>query len=635
MFKFQLFALALFGLLNQSAMAITLDPPTTAHGSPINFCDTNAQAAMKELDQLTLLKVGDINKIKSDINHLKANKNLIDGFIKVRNDYKKSFTSLAQDAADKKLSVSSKLTQFKQLLRTSLTLSMVNLIAKSEKNSSQRKDIDELCKQKENTSNFCRYINSKIIPSGLSPEISNLNKTLENVYMALDKSKNEEQIKADLANIYDTIPSPIEPETILGDLLSKSPHLSQTLTQTKNQNLITSCLSNIKTDSECQKLMNNVESHEDLKNLLTKEMTDVQKTFSEKKFNDFFENLNPSSSTISNSKPKNEKLNALTGELASEFEKNGQLSIPRTKLLFDQFKKNCSQTSDVPINLKECEETSDKIITLFENDNAKKETQLNADIEKLNLAIKNDGALHNLEKFKQYVAEKHLRKCSQNKETSLASNLISPCLSDPGSPGDSGAIRDLESKLAGVIGNLATKNTATSQRGELGIFSKQELSIYQNYCDNTKLKSTDVVASICRDITIERNQIMGQKESSEWDKFNEDYIVQYSPINPKGYDVYQKRSNFSIIGRSFLESANRIVPMWTMNEQYKYQIDYMTNQALYQKQMMYMNSPDSPWLSMPYFGGYYYNTFGTGNMTNTGFNFGAGATINAGFNFTN
>jgi hypothetical protein len=43
------------------------------------------------------------------------------------------------------------------------------------------------------------------------------------------------------------------------------------------------------------------------------------------------------------------------------------------------------------------------------------------------------------------------------------------------------------------------------------------------------------------------------------------------------------------------------------------QIDMMTNQGLYLKQMNYMNDPNSPWmLNNPYFQGNYYNTTFTG-----------------------
>jgi len=58
--------------------------------------------------------------------------------------------------------------------------------------------------------------------------------------------------------------------------------------------------------------------------------------------------------------------------------------------------------------------------------------------------------------------------------------------------------------------------------------------------------------------------------------------------------------------------------MWIKDMQLSSQIDMMTQQALFQKQMMYMQNPNSPWMTNYQ---YFPNAFTTTNSSG-GFNFG-------------
>ena len=615
-FKIHLLICILGGLLINSTRANELDPEVTPNSGPLNFCQTFASRTMDQLNDLTLEKIKEIKKIKDEINSFNANKNIIDSFLKIRKQYFESYKALSLENLKYEDNLSLKLDHFKNLLKTSLTLSAVNLLAKSEKESPNAKSIDQLCANAKNKkTNFCNYIiNNK--GDHTSGELETLNKTLANLYQALGASSNPEEIKAQLEVIYKNIPVTIVPEKILGDLLDSSPNLVNVLQKEDKQSIIT-CLSNLKvensnTNSKCKSLLENPNARESFKNIISNEMNTIQKDFSKQKFDDLFATLE--------TPPLKTKDPLLTSEFASYLENMRDDNNEDSKRIFMLSKESCIPRENKPIDFEKCDKYSNQIVTNFENENKSKENKINSAIKKLDLAISDDGELANIEKMKQYVTQKYLRKCDNSKLVAPSSNINAPCFSEMNLPGDSPPLKELESKLSNVIGELKTQNPLSAEKGELGEFSKKEIGIYQNYCNNTALREKSFITDICRDINSEAKKLSLQKENSEWDKFNKDYYVQYDPVATKGYKVYEKKSNLRILASGLYQSLNNVVPIWMGNMQMNYQIDYMTNQALYQKQMMYMNSLDSPWMNLPYFSGTY-NQVGSGNLMNQGFNF--------------
>ena len=615
LFKTHLLILILNGLLINSSSAYELDPEGTSFSGPLNFCQSNASTTMGQLNDLTLDKINEIKKIKYEINSLRANKNILDSFLKIRKEYFDSYKALAVDTSKKDENLSIKLDHFKILLKTSLTLNAVNLVATSGKESSNAKSIDQLCQDTKNSkTNLCDYIINKKYEH-LPGEIDTLNKTLANLYLALDTSSNPEEIKEKLEIIYNNIPLSIAPEKIFDDLVRNSPNLVKALIQSGDKQTITACLSNINGEeggAECKKLLENPKARQSVKNILTNEINITQGNFSKQKFDDFFSTLETPSLKLKNS--------LLTSDLAIYLEKNRDETNQEAKKTFNIFKQNCTQTEIKSVDIKSCEESSNQVIKNFENENSKNQNEINNAIKKLDVIISDDGELANIEKMKQYVAQKFLRKCDNTKIASPSSNLNAPCFREINLPGDSIPLKEIESKLSNVIGKLQTLNPLSSQKGELGEFSKKELNVYQNYCNNTALRTKKVIINVCRDINSETSKISTLKESSEWDNFNKDYYVQYDPVATKGYKVYEKKSNLKILASGIYQGINNVVPIWMSNFQLNNQINYMTNQALYQKQMMYVNSLDSPWMNLPYFSGTY-NQVGNGNLMNQGFNF--------------
>lgn len=606
-----------------------LDGPATTFSSPINFCSTNAKKAIEDLDKITLNKVEEIKKIKQQVNELNAKKTLISGFLKIRQDFETSYAGIVNQEKLKDDNLSANLDEFKTLMKTSLTMSAVNLVASA--GSKKFNNVTELCMEFKNAkTNFCEYVNNKWITSqSLSPEIKNLNETLRNVNLALEMSSNHEQIKTELRSIYDTIPSPVSPDKILSDLMEHSPKLVEALNNSSDKQTLMECLTNKPNAQSCKNLIANKGGRDNLKKILTSQMGSVHKEFIDNKFNDFFKKVDDKAPQSNESLQTlmNKKAIEASQYLENQFnnDSDGKLkNMGFNKSDLDRFKSSCLQTESSTFVMDECKKNAATIIRFFQREDADNEKQIQDALNRLERVVNDNGSLESVEKMKQYVAEKYLRTCKDAKEKDVVSNITCPCLNEneiaTNLPGDTSQIGQLNLKLSSVISRLKNKTPLSTQTGELGPFSKPELEVYKNYCQNSTVARNETAASICRDVYRESNLIANQKDSQEWDDFNKKYWVEYSKTSKKGYEVYEKKSNARILGEGLSQSINKIYPAWLMNYQLNSQIDMMTNQALYQKQMMYMYNPTSPWMNMPYFQGSYYPS-GNANTMTSGFNF--------------
>lgn len=248
-----------------------------------------------------------------------------------------------------------------------------------------------------------------------------------------------------------------------------------------------------------------------------------------------------------------------------------------------------------------------------------------------------------IEKLKKYVAEKYLRSCSkQNKVDSTKITLGTENLkiNSPESPCSQQLnVTDLAfNHLTGDVSEIIQKtyfaenlviNTPKNEEDEF-IFSKEEMANFSDSCILPKIKKD--FKEICHNIDIEITKRKRFKDSAYWEKLNDKYWVQYDDSSPRGYELINKRSNLEIVGRGLLPIIPTLIPMWLDSFVAGQQIDYLTNQAIYNKQMIHtMNIYDSsPWMYPGYFTSpYYYNTNGFGNSTvgGTGYNFGTGNSI--------
>jgi len=614
----------LAALAMEPAMAVdVLDPPTTANSSPLNFCGTNAEDAIKELDKLNLEKLEEIKNAKAEINNLNSKKILIGGFLKMKGEFEDSYRAIVnqKEASDKNLS--NNLDNFKKLLNTSMTLSMVNLLAQSENPVPKVKNIEELCKDSKNTnSNFCINVNDKLL-GPLSPENIMLNKTLENINEALKNNSGSEKIKKDLEAIYNTIPSSIAPDKIVADLKTLSPNLLALIEKTEDKETIMECLSINSKKFSCLKLMEDPKKREGITSIVMAEMNNTHKEFTKNKLGTFF-------ATLDNSNPKKSSNNAIAQhnlkvDSAVSFLEMQKDSDSKKDALKD-FSAACKRDDNKSFVKSDCEEKTQKILAIFKQEAITADKEMQDAILRLNSALNIGGTLDKYAKLREYVVQKYARNCANPvKQNEFISSGVCPYILQNGIAdnlqGNSGQIGQLNAKLANIVGKLVAPTQISSQTGEMEAFTEQEIQSYQGVCKKLLTSRDDITTSICRDISKELKIITPKNEFTA--EFKKKYYVQHDPSSPNGYSVIEKKSNAEILGVGLLQGVANFMPMWFQNQQYNYQLGMMTDQAMYMKQYNYIYDPNSQWMmNNGYFQGNYYGGAGMNNSSQAnGYNF--------------
>ena len=596
----------------------TLDPKTTPQGTPLNFCNTNAQETIKNLNKKTDEKLKEIKDLQKNMNALIAKKTLIEGFLKLKDDYlsaHKAFTE-AVNSQD----MGKKVSDFRALINTSLTMSLVHTFAKNKNAENINPTLDNICSDPKNKeSHFCDYLKNSEGTEGKK----RLQTVLDDVNTALRKDSDPEKTKESIEAIYDSIPSEMSPSRLLQDL--KNASTDNELKNNPDREAINECLESFWSDVDCKNIMLDKKKKESLEKILFSQMNNVQKKIAQRKFtelSDRYDRFDPEAEKT--------RLDFLRKSIAmADYDLNKISSLNEAEL--NEFKENCNNPNPALSVRELCKEYSEKIVEKIKKEDEENSKKLTESQEKLDKLLSPSGELQALERIKHYVQNKYIRTCGssvdQNKEL-MASSIcnFSNVPTDP--------INNLNKNVSNVIGNLKSYSF-TKESAELGPFSKAELEDYKNECQNNNISNIESVQVVCRDIFSESNKIANMKEAKEWDDFNNKYWVKYSDKNAKGYEVFEKKSELRIFGEGIRQSVGQILPMWLGNMQLSNQIDMMTNQALYMKQMNYMYNPTSPWMiNNPYFQGSYFNTnaaftgFGESTIPNTtpsadgGFNFG-------------
>lgn len=654
-----LVACSFFDHLGLAADGASL-PQTTTHGfDRENFCAEGAKKQIDHLNNLTKDDAAKIEDLKKKINELDAKKKIITDLQSIRSEYLAAFEAINSDSAIAKKTFEVKkgaINQFKNLLSKTLTLNALSLITNRVVPLKEiPQNLKELCADKENSDLlFCKRYGEQWHPRGLGndSEIDGLNKTIANFAHSMNQIPDSQLVIVDAKNIIDSIPEGIKPDGILEIFQRKSPALLEILTKGKSQDEVMNCLDG--NGTSCEKLLNDSEKRAMIKDIIGKEITNVRNDFSDK-YLPVKEQIN-----ARNAKDLTALLHTFDYPLEGRDESNKKLLNDKvaqvkaySEILFNKhypagsikngFKiiglednEYKSLTELCEINAKTIkEELREQInkcqkevgVLLQKAEAAKNSMSKETETLRKELAslLHDNSRLNKIEKVKQFVIQRFMRGCSPGKDNQLVSNIMQiTCEELSHEPiGQDDKMESLAGTFGEVVGQLQQGNKASHQKGELGLFSKDELKTYMNFCQNTSLEKDDVLTDSCQKINSYYSEIANQKESKEWDDFNRKYWVQHSSTNKKGYDVYEKKSNARILGEGLSQSINNIYPIWFGNYQLNSQIDMMTNQALYQKQMLYMNSTNSPWMNVPYFQGSYF--------PNPSFNFMGGA----GFNFSN
>lgn len=595
------------------AEQLTLNTDVSENGYN-KFCTTDAKKLIDNLNLKSAKKIKDLSPITAKIDALNARKNIIRDLTSIRDKYLESLALFTTEETKS-------LNKYKSLLKGSLTLSAVSMMIKAKPDAATNpvQNVEEMCKISENlTSPLCKHIDSWHL--GAAAEVKSLNQTLANFQVAYNLDDDKAKMNADIETIYGSIDKAIAPDVILKTMLSSKTFIPL-LAQGDRDNIV-GCL-NDKLEN-CKNLMN---GSPQLPQTLRSEMNEIHQDINENLFSIFqkdHDKLKLAKETKFKEilKKEGRKIQRILAPFKGS--NNGEIF---SRALAENYKNFCDETKET-FSLDKCEKNNLALIDDLKSKDKNNQAELAKLNEQLTEALNKDGSLESFEKLKKYIGDKYVRNCSNPDSKAVSSNLTClPCLAkiggDTSADGSTEIIDLLGEKLSSIIGELNSANALSNERGQRGSFSKDELKLYVNQCENTSITKDSTIRSICSDVYRESSKIAHVKEAKEWDDFNRKYWVEYNAKTEKGYDVYEKKSNARIFGEGLSQSINKVFPIWMNNFQLNSQIDMMTNQALYQKQIMYMNSPTSPWMVAPYFQGNYFATAGssTSVLGTQGFNF--------------
>jgi len=581
--------------------------------------------ARKRISELNAMSTKEIEKaqpLQKELNELLAKRNILKSFLDLRNDYQSSFFKIKQMTDTKQVA---NVDEFKRLLRSSMIFEALMATTKVEE--TDHNDIGALCDalaKKKNQTAFCSYMNSIKIKYVFKSEVKGINETLQKYNEAKShlNSGDKKEVAAQLKSIYATIPQSINPEEVLSTILSKAPDLVAVMGSERKD--IEDCF-NDKIEA-CSHLM--TDHKEKIKEIMQTQLSDVHNAFATSEMDRLLKE-SEDIKTDKTAKLKELAKEKLANAVQLAREQNATLNgIGLNDESIENFNQTCSK--DDKESQDKCNTFSEELRKFFEDKTKALNEQIAKKTAELNTMSSTASALSKIEKMKQYVAQKYIRTCQNATEAEVASNLstcnlgINVIQADPAS---SPEVSALNNKLKLIISRIVMDNKISSQKGELGAFSKNELEGYMSYCQNTSVKD---FSDICADIHKEAVAVKDVKELKEWEDYSNKYWIVPSKKDPKGYEVYERKSNSRIFAEGLSQSVGSIFPTWMGNMNLKYQINAMESQALYMKQMNYMYTQSSPWsMGFPYFQGSYYS-FPTQPT-----NFGSPFSTSAGFNLTN
>lgn len=648
----------------------------TQHSYKSNtFCESGARKRIEHLNDQTKKNIEDIKNLKRDINELEAKKNIITGVQKLKDEYIDALNEVINEKQIAKTEAEVKkksIDQFKSLLNKTLVLDAVSLMVKGNVHALVNSEtqskiqttpdhdyIHDICSTTnlQTTSfvtTFCQdYGDQSYVQkvAGFKLQKDSIRETINHYLEALSNIPPNSSTNVDVSKILNSIPEGMRPAEILDMLKRQSPAMEQDLTSAGSHVDIVSCIEG--NDNKCGEMLsqanrNNLKEQIKLKMGLTTNADVLNAQLHKRNTDDLDKILDNFDNPLrerekGNHKSLNDQLdkiksygNKLIEDNAELFKakyndsiniKNGFAVIGFTDNEYSGFIESCSidpslKGEVLKEKVKVCKTSIDLLSEKANQGQRNMEEEIKDKKNKLTKLLDESGKLNKIEKIKQYVQQRYIRGCSEAKKITLAqSNLFDIPCSQVSASTDSDSrdeIKSLWNSLTNTIGNLQHGNKISDKKGELGLFSKDELRVYMNYCQNVSQDDAAIKES-CQEVNQFYADIANQREAKEWEEYNNKYWVEYD--SQKGYIAYEKKSNLRILGEGLSQSMGGIYPIWFGNFQMENQIQMLTSQAMYQKQMMYMNSFNSPWMQQSYFQGSYFPTMPTTPATQ-GFNFG-------------
>ncbi len=604
-------------------------------------------------------RVKKINELKDRIQKLNNQKNILLGVKKIRDEYLKSYQSLSNDP---KTEYKNKIANFKKTISNAFILKSLSGIIRSKpevlekdfkfENLCKDNQFEEICKfQKENQSFFSFF---------QTEEISKSLTNFAEAYKTVEKD-DQSQLKPAIDRVIGSIPSNMSPDLVMNSLKKFSEETEKKFSAYKIGDKsfvdhVKDCMKDqaVVEDQSCKNLLS-----EDFINLVADnfKITPSKKETDQHKLNliktenaitdELIKNMQKSFADIKefNSALPDKKITFLDDAISSlnqNEDLNRLLASTKEKMpesasnieLFEKFKRDCAknkfQSLTTAIEKENLINSCDKMVNqdlanLIDPALNKIISEIAEKAKSMN-DLTNNPEAKSTDKMKRYLANRYLRICRAPESLVTERVELNPC----GTSSQSETISNLKifSNLqVSIIGNLSKHEKAD------GIFDKKEMKEYIELCQQESKLKGPIASEVCQYIRKDFAEVQDTKTTEEWRDFHNKYYVVNNPNNPKGYDVYEKRSNWSILGDSAPQIIGTGFTMLLQNMQFNYQLDALTNQAMMQKQWMFdMNYLNDFWMT-----NYYLPNLGS---TPNGFNFTSqtvqpGSTSIQGFNFSN
>ena len=363
-------------IIHKTFATDSLDPKTTPHGAPLNFCKTNAKETIKNLNTKTDEKLKEIKDLQIEMNDLIAKKTLIEGFLKLKDDYlsaHKAFTEVVNSQ-----DMGKKVSDFKKLINTSLTMSLVHILAKNNENSTPA-TLESICSDPKNKeSHFCDYLKNSEGTEGKK----RLEATLLNVNIAFKNDSDPEKTKQSIEAIYDSIHSEMSPSLLLKDLKNASTdnEFKNELKNNPDREAINECLESFWSDVDCKNIMLDKKKKENLEKILFSQMNEVQKDIAQRKFTELSDRYNRYDQEAE--KTRSDFLMKSRAMADYDLKKISTLNEAELK----EFKDLCNNPNPALSVRELCKEYSEKIVEKIkkeDEENSKKLTESQEKLDKL------------------------------------------------------------------------------------------------------------------------------------------------------------------------------------------------------------------------------------------------------------
>lgn len=632
-----------FAIIADTTIIGSTDSAPHSYNSSGSFCGSRGVDLMTGLESLNKPKFDKILEYKKQLKDTAV----YDSLVTHANEIKKRYQNSLKEIANAEVVVPEKreadriekLGHVRSVVKNGLTLNALSMLVKKQQgkvNIPTVYTMDTLC------DGFAHEAICKDREKNKVHKLDEILKGFQSLTMETSP-KTQSAILSEIDKIIKSIPEDIAPEAIVGFMSESTPTLKEFVSNAENKNDLVECLGdNKKASIACGKIIGDSNMSKGRKavldavakdsSILSKELYQFNKLIGVA-INNTNSDLKKSLNSYDSAKDSPSKLKVIFNDardLLVEADKLSGNHNERKSLELlskedeESFKNKCdfSQAAEPSqADLKYCQVLMDKLIPKLDSIN-KKRTQ---DMNSLNALIvaASDEEFKDIENLKEYVAEKYLCSCA-NKEPKKESITYANCGTETN---PLYKIKGLSSN-AGSIADALYYNVVKMPMDKEGCkIDESDLQRFNDTCSKEKVfaGNKQVCESVRAELKVkEVREMKITKREIELAKIEREYHTIADRRSPSGFRTVKKKSNLAIWGMGLAPAIPMLLPGILGNMHMKMNIESLTQQAMYQKQMLHTYDvySKSPWMyDYGYFLNNPFNAFPSTSTPGTGFSF--------------